>query len=244
MRIPRVFGVYTIIHLLTDKFYVGSSYDLYERFIQHRGDLRSGIHKNKQLQELYNLDSELEFHYEECNDREEAYKKEQELLDIHHGSDRCVNVLNDAKMSWKKGTMPKELAAKMNAQCVAANLARTYPLGAKRTEETKRRMREAQQRRDPASYPKGLKRSEEFKAAARIFNSRPRAKGQIFTDDHRGNMKTSAIARGITLSRNVSLDGVIYDNAGIAAIALGVTRKTIMDRIKSDNPKYEKWVQI
>ena len=47
-------GIYKISNLSNDKFYIGSSVNLYNRFHTHSTKLKSNIHKSKHLQSSYN----------------------------------------------------------------------------------------------------------------------------------------------------------------------------------------------
>jgi group I intron endonuclease len=63
-------GIYRIVNTINDKYYIGSAYDLYKRFKDHKSALKSNRHHNKQLTRFvnkYGLDK-LNFELlEECN---------------------------------------------------------------------------------------------------------------------------------------------------------------------------------
>lgn len=52
--IPRIAGIYQIRCLATDKVYVGSAVNLYQRYHQHWSDLRLNRHRNPYLQRAWN----------------------------------------------------------------------------------------------------------------------------------------------------------------------------------------------
>ena len=58
-------GIYKILNLVTNDFYIGStSISFMRRFTQHRSDLRKGKHRNIHLQRAYNRDGEDNFEYQ------------------------------------------------------------------------------------------------------------------------------------------------------------------------------------
>ena len=54
-------GVYGLMSLESETFYVGSASDLYKRFYRHRSELRSGRHRNKHLQRSFRRHGDAAF---------------------------------------------------------------------------------------------------------------------------------------------------------------------------------------
>ena len=54
-------GIYLIINLVNNKYYVGSSNDCNKRFIQHKSELNRNIHGNRHLQKAWNKYGEHNF---------------------------------------------------------------------------------------------------------------------------------------------------------------------------------------
>lgn len=52
--LPRLSGIYRILHLTTGKVYIGSTQDFRGRFATHRSNLNSGDHGSIHLQRLWN----------------------------------------------------------------------------------------------------------------------------------------------------------------------------------------------
>lgn len=98
-------GAYLIKHIPTGSFYIGSTGDLKYRLRKHREALRRGDHPNSRLQELCNPNPLFSVTFYPIVDdgsefrilREKAYDKEQELLDLHWGSELLLNRSNDAR---------------------------------------------------------------------------------------------------------------------------------------------------
>lgn len=75
-------GIYQIRNLVNGKVYVGSSYNVASRWVEHQHDLRKNEHRNQRLQNSFNKYGEDNFVYEvleiiESNDKEEQFKREQ-----------------------------------------------------------------------------------------------------------------------------------------------------------------------
>lgn len=113
-------GVYAIVNIKTEKFYIGSAVNLRSRKSKHLSDLRKGKHHSKYLQNSYNK------HGEECfivkvleyvEDENNLLKVEQKYLDIYFLTGITYNICGIAGS----------------------------PLGLKRSEEAKRKMSEVKQ---------------------------------------------------------------------------------------------------
>lgn len=61
-------GIYSIIHVLSGKRYIGSSRNIYNRLLSHRKELRKNIHPNDYLQKAWNRYGELSFKFEIIED--------------------------------------------------------------------------------------------------------------------------------------------------------------------------------
>lgn len=245
MLIPRRPGCYILTHVESGKFYIGSSGNLYERHHVHMSHLYNGIHKNLRLQELFDSDDYCLMEYQLADNREIAYQLEQTELDQWIDHPDCLNVLNDAKTGWKDGTYPLHLREQTALRNKTVHAGQTYRLGMKHTEETKSKISAAQLARDPSTYLNRPPISWETRSDRRTDRTeRPArlgARGRVATDEQRSNMRTASIERGIKRSKGVCICGVDYHNAGYAAIAHNVTRRTIVQRIASDDPRWEEW---
>lgn len=237
MRIPKVCGAYKLTHPKTGLFYLGSSANIYERYHVHLSTLKSKTHKNPRLQKAFDEDPVVIIEWFETKDRDEAYNVEQLYIDRHFGKPDCVNVHNSARSSWEAGTMPEELKEKLLVAATEANRSRTYAKGWTHTEETKQKMRTSQLARDPSTFARGMVRSEETRAKLRIANSRPRRKGQVFSDERKANMAAAAKNRNSKSNIAISVAGIIYKTIAEAARAIGVTHRTVRLRLQDDRYK-------
>lgn len=121
-------GFYIFINFETKEFYVGSG-QLYFRESDHYFKLRSGTHKNKDLQHAYNFNKHFEFLFQETNTREEAFDIEQLYLDTYKDSPLMLNKAPDARLGKNSGWVQTETANEKNRQA---------HLGKKASEETKK----------------------------------------------------------------------------------------------------------
>ena len=99
-------GVYQIKNNLNNRIYVGSSINLYGRFMKHISMLKRNKHVNKYLQNDWNKCGEENFHInilEFCN-KQNVSEKEQEYLDrLYDEQNMCYNIKSKVKGScgWK-----------------------------------------------------------------------------------------------------------------------------------------------
>jgi group I intron endonuclease len=64
MRQEKVCGIYRILNKLNNKFYIGSSIDIYKRWYTHKNDLTKNKHHAKKLQRAWNKYGESHFSFE------------------------------------------------------------------------------------------------------------------------------------------------------------------------------------
>lgn len=89
---PCKSGIYEIRCLTTDKFYIGSSVDMRQRWAHHRARLNAGIHKNAHLQAAWNKYGEADFRFSilQFAERSELLRIEQEWLERTNCADRTI----------------------------------------------------------------------------------------------------------------------------------------------------------
>lgn len=92
-------GIYKIINVVNNKFYVGSAVDFAKRKRRHWWALRSQRHANKNLQASWNQYGEDAFKFlivEELKEGEDLLAAENVWLKEHVGKDYCYNLATDA----------------------------------------------------------------------------------------------------------------------------------------------------
>jgi group I intron endonuclease len=118
-------GIYKIINVINNKFYVGSSVDLRKRKSKHFSELRHAKHNNKHLQRAWDKYGESSFIFviiEELTRDDDLLAAENIWLKPHVGKNYCYNIGRDATApslgmcgelspTWGRKRTPEELAA-------------------------------------------------------------------------------------------------------------------------------------
>lgn len=82
-KVKRICGIYKITNIVNGKFYIGSSKEIIQRWVDHRYLLNSNNHHSKHLQSSWNKHGEQSFLFEiveEC-EKEKLIEREQFYLD-------------------------------------------------------------------------------------------------------------------------------------------------------------------
>ena len=118
-------GIYKIINVINNKFYVGSAVDLKRRKTQHFSELRTSKHNNRHLQAAWDKYGEQAFIFvvvEELAADVDLLAAENVWLKAHVGQEYCYNLGVDAvaptlgwsgekSPTWGRKRTPEELAA-------------------------------------------------------------------------------------------------------------------------------------
>lgn len=118
-------GIYKIINVVDNKFYVGSAVSFSRRKTRHFSELRTQAHNNSKLQNAWNKHGEAAFIFaivEEVQDKALLLEVENRWLKKHVGKEYCYNIGVDATApmlgmsgesspTWGRKRTPKELAA-------------------------------------------------------------------------------------------------------------------------------------
>lgn len=108
MRIPDKPGQYTLTHIKSEFFYVGSTRNLRKRLYQHKSDLIRGVHTNQKLQKVFRSWDDFEIEFVITTTVDAARDLEQTLLDTCIQHLLCCNVASDARGIFKAGELPEE----------------------------------------------------------------------------------------------------------------------------------------
>jgi group I intron endonuclease len=218
-------AAYILYSTLSPLYYIGSTNNLKKRLYSHSSAFRTGSDKNtKYLQLFKDSQGDILVRYFKCIDREHAYQKEQEYIDMCLDDKHCCNTLSILSTVHKtydrvkeKRTHTEETKAKMAASIAAVYAAnpRTQETVAKwresvkdyiPTEETKARWRAASDRR------RGIRRDSEIGKKISIARM-----GIEFSDEHREKLSKAKYFP-------VTVHGVTYSNRKEAMRALGLSK--------------------
>jgi group I intron endonuclease len=118
-------GIYKIINVVSNKFYIGSAVNFSRRKARHFSELRHNKHNNRWLQASWNKHGEQAFIFaivEEVQDKELLLETENRWLKEHVGKEYCYNigvdatapmlgVSGEASPTWGRKRTLEELAA-------------------------------------------------------------------------------------------------------------------------------------
>ena len=88
-------GIYKIINVVNNKFYVGSAVDFKKRKTRHFSELRTGKHNNRHLQSAWGKYGEQSFVFvivEQLTEQDDLLAAENVWLALHVGKDYCYNI--------------------------------------------------------------------------------------------------------------------------------------------------------
>jgi group I intron endonuclease len=102
-------GVYAIINMVNNKVYIGSSKDIYGRWVQHRYKLDNNIHHSKYLQNAWNKygKDNFEFKIIEVIDEKLLFECEQKWYDYYNsiGAKNTYNMSDIARCPSYRATI-------------------------------------------------------------------------------------------------------------------------------------------
>jgi group I intron endonuclease len=131
-------GIYKLINVINDKFYVGSAVDLKRRKTRHFSELRKGKHNNRHLQAAWNKYGEQAFVFvviAEVAPEADLLAAENVWLHAHVGKEYCYNIGVDATAPMQG--MAGELSPTWGRKRTAAELAAQNWTGKTHTLEAK-----------------------------------------------------------------------------------------------------------
>lgn len=261
----KLIGVYIIKHKITNKFYVGHSVDIYQRFNSHKSYLKRGIHHCIYLQrawdkygednfdfiiiKLYNseLDSiELEQYYIN-NFKDSLYNVAD---NANFGGDLLSNNPNKTKIIRARVISQKERLSKMTESERIEKFARKGTkngmYGKTHSERVKRIISEKNKGSCPVNKGKTLEesvgktRATEIKRALSDYaKNRVKDKnpfyGKHHSDKTKSKLREAMLGRKPVNMKKVKIDNKIYPSVTKASRDLNVTPATIIYRIKSKN---------
>jgi group I intron endonuclease len=280
--------VYKIINKINNKFYIGRTQNLKERWNQHIERLRNNKHHCIHLQRAWNKCGEENFEFKLLkvfntgnpeDDRYLAIKLEQHFLDNFKLGTEIYNTSHNALSGALKGenhpnykkhpkdwmseegykrTMEfhknKNVEGKNNPFYRKNHSEETKKIlrekcpnygekngfyGKTHTEETRKKLSEMAKQRTGEKNPfYGKKHTKETKE--KISNKlKGRMKGIPLSEEQKQKMRKNS-----PNNTKVMINGVVYISFSDAARKLGINRKIIAKRARSDDPKYSNYIII
>lgn len=136
-------GIYKIINVVNNKFYIGSAVSFRKRKTRHFSELRNNKHNNRHLQAAWRKYGEQAFVFvvvEEVEDRAMLLDAENRWLKDHVGKDYCYNIGVDATAPTLG--MSGELSPTWGRKRTSEELAAQSWVGRKHTIESREKIRQ------------------------------------------------------------------------------------------------------
>lgn len=261
-------GAYRIFVGNTGKFYAGSSVDVEKRFKRHLKDLRNHTHHCAPFLLAWSMESCLRLEIIETETREQAYAKEQELIDNYKDTELLLNVGlgisggdNLTRNTRRKEIIElmtetmKKRYANMTPEELEA-LSERYKgekngmYGRKHTPESIRKISQANMGRPAIKGPRPWLSAEARKKLSNMAKERTGEKNSFFgkkhSDEAKDRMREVALNRTYLPgnSRKVSIFGIEYPSLTEASRRLGIAPALMVHRLQSKNEKYKEYVYV
>lgn len=226
-------GTYIIRFSNSGMLYIGSTDDFQRRKCEHLGSLNKGIHCNRHLQNLYSEDTNIVFDFFPAEDRDAAYRKEQELINENLGTGQLLNVrktvdfrTSETNQKIRDSLIGHFVSDESRKKMGESKKGNKFWVGKNHREETKKKLSEAHKGN---SYAKGHVKTPEGIEKIRQANL-----GKKLSDATKFSMSVNSSA-----SKCVMVNGVTYRSLTEAAKSVGVSGDTIRRRCLSDDECYQ-----
>lgn len=213
-------GVYFLEQLDTGKLYIGSTVNMYGRYIQHTSALKRGEHANRKLQRAFDKSPFFEMRVAKLHEVppgktaiEAVREQEQAVLDSYRGDPRLLNIATDAFASGTRAEISEETRSKLSVAMTGRFV----------SDETRKRQSEAL---------KGHICTEETKEKIRQSKL-----GKTQSPERAAKSKAAAMVRAVP----VQVGENFFESITAAAEAHDIGQSTARKRIKSqyfDDWKY------
>jgi group I intron endonuclease len=197
--------IYTIRNVVDQKFYVGSTANMRERFRTHRGKLRRGAHHCHHLQAAWNKYGEETFKFEVVErlsggaSYADLQAAEDVWLEKHVGTKECYNHGLRSGAPWRGcrpedhpnygNTMPEEQKAVLSSIAKQQWLDADPRTGTQHSEETRAKISvKVQAALAEGRGGKFIPSEETRRKMSEANKGKPGPKGHIRTEEHRRNL--------------------------------------------------------
>lgn len=261
----KIIGVYIIKNKITNKFYVGHSVDINNRFRSHKSYLKRGIHHCLYLQRSWNKYGEDNFEFiiiKHCKSEKESIALEQYYIDnfkpyiyntgdsAYFGGDLLSNNPNKTKIIEKRVATQRENLINMSKSERIEKFSRkgvengmygkTHSISVKNIISSKNKGNIPINKGKTLEESVGYERAQEIKEnLSSLAKNRLGPKNPFYGKHHsketKLKLKNTMLGRKPVNLKKVRINDIIYESLTDASRHLNVVPATILYRIKSKN---------
>lgn len=261
----KIMGVYIIKNKITNKFYVGHSVDIKNRFRAHKSYLKRGIHHCLYLQRSWNKYGEDNFEFiiiKICMSEEESITLEQYYIDnfksqiyntgdlANFGGDLLSNNPNKTKIIEKRVATQKETLKNMSKTERIEKFSRkgikngmygkTHSIHVKNIISSKNKgnipINKGKTLEENVGYERAQKIKKTLSSLAKNrIGDKNSFYGKHYSEETKLKLKTAMLGKKPVNSKKVKIDNIIYESLTEASRKLNVVPATILYRIRSKN---------
>ena len=251
--IDEVAATYILMSQKEGTFYVGSSGEICQRIYSHRKKIRNGTHHARQLVSAFakHGEADLRVIVLHCSDREKAYRLEQRIVDAFSSDEKMLNRgVVDVKLPQLGIKQSPELLNKLSLirKKQWSDPARRQKMSAIKKSEfandpSKREARRTHMLQHFSDPGMRLKQADmmrqEFNKGDRRQRQSESTKAAFADPEIR--QKYIDAARERTGSKQLSIEGVLYEGYNDASRRLGLQAALIRYRVLSPKPQWSEW---
>lgn len=214
----KICGVYWILNKVNRKRYIGHSIDIHKRWKTHKKNLNNNKHKNRHLNASWNKYGSKAFEFSVVEECDKSLRKELEVYHIDK-----YNTFIDSSKGYNKTRGGDGTGIGIeNHKSIPCNINGVY-------------------------YESMGIASRELKVNYGCLTRRLRSSSHGFVNwcfcDSFGKIIKKEPKKKNRRRKRCFIDGIYYESKLNASKELGVDQSTVIRRINSDNPKFEKWLE-
>lgn len=225
-------ATYILIHEQSDRLYVGSTDDLYSRINQHRTKLESSLHKNRNLQEAFDHDSNFSVTFLRTENKQQALGVEQQTLGAWADSGRLLNIATDVNAAFSGQQHSESTRALLRE--------RTIVQFTSQEAREKHSLISKQLWEDPDYRAKQKESVSRTSPEERSRQASEMAKKAWDDPIVRQKLKAHRESRKIP----VIVAGVEYPSVGDASAATGIPKPTLESRMTSTSGRFDDYFKL
>ena len=217
--LKKVSGVYRIRNLANNKFYIGSTNDLYKRFIQHKIQLERGEHHSIYLQRAFNKYGTSQFIMEIlllCKQEYLLYYEQQLIYELAPNYNMNKKATSNRGYKWSMESRQRASIAQLGNQ---------NALGHRLSEEQKQSM-------SASRKGKGIGRQNGFYGKTHTQEVRQRIRDAQTGRKHSEETKKK---QAKSHYKPVKINNIIYESLNAASEASGINKITLGRWCKNKN---------